>query len=97
MTLYVAYERMQEYQARALLHAADGGVACRARHTRAAVKAGYDQHLKRRGAGQIFFDVTIDSLEVIAVATVLVSIIIADTPAVDVPLAVDGDSGWFKL
>src|SRR2546427_2136525 len=97
MTLYVANERMQQNQARALSHTADDGVAGRARHARPAIEAGYDQHLKRRRASQIFFDIAVDGLEVVAVATVLVPIIIADAPTVDVPLAVYGDSGWFKL
>src|SRR5438132_11771893 len=97
MTLYIADERMKQDEARALLHAADDGVARCAGHPRPAVESGYDQHLKRRWAGQLFFDVAVDSLEVIAIATVLVPIIVADPPAVDVPLAVYGDSGWFKL
>src|SRR5438046_5907083 len=97
MTLYVANERMQQNEARALSHTADDGVACRARHARPAIEAGYHQHLKRRRASQILCDVAIDSLEVITIATVLVPIIIADAPAVNVPLAVYRDSGWIEL
>src|SRR6266487_2866962 len=97
MPLYVANKRMQQDEARALLHAAQDRVACRARHARPAVEPGDNQHLEGHGTGQVFFDVAVNSLEVVAVATVLVTVIVADTPAVSVPVAIYRDGGWFKL
>ena len=93
VSLHVADERMQEDETSALLHAFENRVARRARHARPAVEAGNDHHLEGRIARQVFFDVAVNDLKVVAVATVLMPVVVANAPAVGVPVAVNRNGG----
>src|SRR5262249_26627645 len=93
----VAGERMQQNQSGAIPHTTQNGIASRARHATPAVKSRNYHHFKWNITGQVSLDVFVDNLVIVFVAPVLVSVVVTDTPAVDVPFAVDLVSGWGEL
>src|SRR6185503_8102466 len=97
MDFYVADKRMEQYQSCTVLYALKNCIAGCARHARPAVDARNQHHFIFRIAGKVLFDVAVDGSKVVAIASVFVTVIVADAPAIDVPTAIDRISGWVKI
>ena len=93
VALHVADERVQQHEPRALAHPPQDRVARPARVTRPAVQARDHEHLEGLRTPQLLLDVAVDDPEVVPVPAqhVVAVVEVADSPAVDVPIAVDRD------